>query len=82
MATNPTYFEIIDFMFENKNLEEIIAFHPTETTQRRVEDLIAKEQEGTITDQEHLELEDYMQFDHLMSLMKARAAQVLASRAS
>ncbi|HEY3453157.1 MAG TPA: hypothetical protein VGK64_01050 [Bryobacteraceae bacterium] len=82
MATNPTYFEIIDFIFENRNLEQIIEFHPSDATQRRVEELIAKEREGTITEQEHLELEDYMQFDHIMTLMKARAAQVLTARAS
>jgi len=82
MATNPSYFEIIDFMFESKNLEQIIEFHPSEATQHRVEELIAKEKAGTITEQEHLELEDYMQFDHIMTLMKARAAQVLTSRAS
>lgn len=82
MATNPTYFEIVDFMFENKTLEEIIAFHPSQATQGRVEELIAKEQAGTIAEQERLELEDYMQFDHIMTLMKGRAAQVLASRAS
>ncbi len=82
MATNQTYFEIVDFIFENKTLEQIIDFHPSQATQRRVEELIAKEQAGTIAEQERLELEDYMQFDHIMTLMKARAAQVLASRAS
>ena len=82
MASNPTYFEIVDFMFESKSLEQIISFRPSEATQRRVEELIAKEQAGAIVEQEHVELEDYMQFDHIMMLMKARAAQVLASRAS
>ena len=32
MATNPSYFEIIDFMFEKKSLEQIIEFHPSEAT--------------------------------------------------
>jgi hypothetical protein len=82
MASNPSYFEIIDFMFENKSLEQILEFHPSEATQSRVEELIGKEQEGTLSDQDRLELEDYMQFDHIMTLMKARAAQVLTSRAS
>jgi hypothetical protein len=82
MATNPAYFEIIDFIFENKSLAQMIEFHPSEAAQSRVEELIAKEQEGTLTEQERLELEDYMQFDHIMTLMKARAAQVLASLAS
>jgi hypothetical protein len=44
MASNPTYFEIVDFMFESKSLEQIISFRPSEATQRRVEELIAKEQ--------------------------------------
>ncbi len=82
MVTNPGYFEIIDFIFKNKSLDQIIEFHPSQAVQSRVEELIANEQEGTITEQERLELEDYMQFDHIMTLMKARAAQVLASRAS
>jgi hypothetical protein len=68
MASNPTYFEIVDFMFESKSLEQIISFRPSEATQRRVEELIAKEQAGTIVEQEHVELEDYMQFDHIMTL--------------
>lgn len=78
----PSYFEIIDFIFENKSLEQIIDFHPSEAAQSRVEELIAKEQERTLTEQERLELENYIQFDHIMTLMKARAAQVLAFRAS
>ena len=82
MASNPTYFEIIDFIFEHKSPEQIIEFHPSEAAQSRLEELITKEQEGILTGQEHLELEDYMQFDHIMTLMKARAAQLLASRAS
>ena len=61
--------------------EQMIEFHPSEAAQSRVEELIAKEQEGTLAEQERLELEDYMQFDHIMTLMKARAAQVLASLA-
>jgi hypothetical protein len=82
MATNPTYFEIIDFILENKSLGDIIEFHPSEAAQSRVEELIAKEQEGTLAEQDRLELENYIQFDHIVTLMKARAAQVLASRAS
>jgi hypothetical protein len=82
MATNPSYFEIIEVMFENKSFDRIIEFHPSKRSQSRVEELTAREREGTLTEQEHLELEDYIQFDHIMTLMKARAAQVLSSRAS
>jgi hypothetical protein len=82
MATNPAYFEIIDFIVENKSAEQILEFHPSEAAQSRVEELIAKEHEGTLDEQERLELENYMQFDHIMTLVKARAAQVIASRVS
>jgi hypothetical protein len=84
MATNPSYFEIIEVMFENKSFDRIIEFHPSKRSWSRVEELTAREREGTLTEQEHLELEleDYIQFDHIMTLMKARAAQVMSSRAS
>lgn len=84
MATNPAFLdEIIDFMMiENKTLEQILSFHASESLQTRVEELIAKDHEKTITEEEQIELQNHMQLDHLMILMKARAAKSLASRAA
>jgi hypothetical protein len=82
MATTPVYFEMVDFMINKNTPEEILDWHPSEEAEERVRDLIAKEHDGAITEQERLELDDQMNLEHIMRLIKARAIQVLASRAS
>jgi hypothetical protein len=53
--------------------EQVLAFRPSETTVRRVRNLIAKEKDGTILREEKFELDRYLLQEDLMIIAKARA---------
>ena len=49
------YREIVSFMVKGKTPEEIIAFRPSAKTQARVEDLLYRQQEEELTEDEAAE---------------------------
>lgn len=55
--------------------QQILAFKFASTTQRRIEILVEKKQEGLISYAEQEELEKYLTYDLLIGLAKARAVQ-------
>ncbi len=69
--------EIIDFIASGTTPESVMAFRPTLETSRRVENLVDRRKDGTISPEEQTELEDYLQLEHLMILAKARARRHL-----
>jgi hypothetical protein len=71
---------VIGLVTEGRTPEDIIAFRATPEAQRRVEELIAKEHAGTITAEESAELDSHLQFNHLVILLKARAAEMKVSQ--
>jgi len=75
MSATKSYEEIIDFIAAGTTPESVVAFHPSETVQQRVADLIEQAKDGTISPEDQSELEDYLQLEHLMIMAKARARQ-------
>jgi hypothetical protein len=55
----------------------MIDFRPSEASQARVEDLLAREKDGELSSAEKSELDHYLQIEHLMRLAKARARDFL-----
>lgn len=79
MVSDSAYFEFADFIMEaGATPEQIVAFRPSDNAERRFEDLTERFQEGVLTGDEKAELEQILQFDHLMRMVKARAAQKLS----
>jgi hypothetical protein len=74
------YREIVSFMVKGKTPEEIIAFRPSAKTQARVEDLLYRQQDEGLTDDETAELRQYIEIEHFMRLEKAKARQRLPKR--
>jgi len=70
----PASEEIIDLLSQAPN---ILDFKPSEQARNRVWELIAREKEGTLTQDEKNELEHYAQVEHLMRLVKAQARKRL-----
>lgn len=70
----PASEEIINMLSEAPN---ILDFKPSENARARVWDLVAREKEGTLTDDEKNELDHYAQIEHLMRLVKAQARRRL-----
>ena len=72
--------ETVDFGLVRLTPEQMLAYRPPDESQDYVEILIEKSKAGTITEAETAELDYYVEFDHLIRMMKNRAAKVLAAR--
>lgn len=75
MTTNRSYDEIIDFLAAGTTPDSLLAFRPSQRTTERVQDLVEKTKQGTISSDEQSELDDYLQLEHLLILAKARARE-------
>lgn len=77
MNTSKAYQEVIDFIAFGTTPQNVVDFRPSEATQTRVEDLLAREKENNLSSAEKAELDSYLQLEHLMRLAKARARDFL-----
>lgn len=77
MSTVKAYEEVVDFIAAGTTPQNVIAFRPSEESQARVADLLAREKNGELTPSEKSELDHYLQIEHLMRLAKARARDFL-----
>lgn len=67
------YEEVIEFIATGPSPENLANYHASPQARERVESLIRKEKNDGLSDEEKLELDDFMQLEHLMRLVKARA---------
>ncbi|RYD33354.1 MAG: hypothetical protein EOP86_13615 [Verrucomicrobiaceae bacterium] len=65
--------EIVKFITDAAGVEKLDAFKPSEAAEKRVAELLARQQSGTPRSKEKEELRLFVQLDHVMSLAKARA---------
>ncbi|HUQ95017.1 MAG TPA: hypothetical protein VM120_25285 [Bryobacteraceae bacterium] len=70
-----TYEEIVDFIAGGTTPQSVIAFRPSSAVQQRVEDLVARSKDDSISSDELSELDDYLQLEHILLMVKARAHQ-------
>ena len=80
MVTVPiavVYDELIDYLIGKATPEEILAFKVSEQAQARAEELLDKNNAGTLTPEERMELEQILHFDGKVSILKAEAAAAL-----
>ena len=69
--------ELIDFIAAGTTPETLIGFHPSQSAQRRVAELMERREDGRISVQEAAELEEFVQIEHLLIMAKARARRRL-----
>ncbi len=67
------YDEIVDFIASGTSPSGVIGFRPSEATRRRVNELLAAEREGRLSEAAAAELAHYLEVEHLMRLAKVRA---------
>ena len=72
------YEEVIEFIAGGPNTKRVADFQASAETKALVETLIEKEKSEGLSAREKTELDDYLQLEHLMRLVKARARQRLA----
>ena len=75
MKSSKSYEETIDFIAAGTTPETVVAFHPSDSVQQRVTELIERSEDGSISTEEQSELDDYLQLEHIMIMAKARARQ-------
>jgi hypothetical protein len=75
MSVARVYDEFVDFIAAGSSPQNVVAFRPSEKTKKRVFNLIEREREKGLSEDEKSELDHYMQIEHLMRLAKAKARQ-------
>jgi hypothetical protein len=67
------YDEFLDFLIEKVTPEEMLAFRASQAAQARADELTELNKTGTITPTESAELEQLLELDLLLSILKAKA---------
>lgn len=67
------YWELMDYLANLATPEQILAFKISDTMQQRLEELFEKNNEGEITPDERQELDEFVEFDQRVMILKARA---------
>jgi hypothetical protein len=79
-ASEPVYMELVDFVARGSTAEEVANFRPSAGAQKRVAELLEKQGESQLTDEETAELDGFAQIEHILGLAKAKAQLILAAR--
>ena len=69
------YDDLLDLLAESANAQRVLAFRLSDEKQARLDELLEKNRQGTLTAEESAELDAYEQFEHLVRLLKARVLQ-------
>jgi hypothetical protein len=65
-------------LLANMDPAKVIQFHASKKSQKRLEELLEKNKEGVLNEEEKIEIERFMAVEHIVRLAKARAYQRLA----
>jgi len=82
MATQvkvPIYQNLVEYLANSTTPEQVIAFRIDDATQARGEELLDKNNEGELSPEERLELEELRQFHQVVSKLKAQAMLAVKS---
>ena len=79
-APEPVYMELVDFVARGATAEEVARFRPSPEAQKRVSELLDRQRESELTEEEAAELDGFVQLEHILGLAKAKAQLIVASR--
>jgi hypothetical protein len=79
-ASDPIYIELVDFVAGGTTPEDVVHFHPSAEAQQRVSELIKRERESQLTQEETAELTHFLELEHILRMAKAKARLILAKR--
>ena len=66
------YDDLVDLLAKNAPVDELLEFQLSSEKQQRLDDLLARNQDGSLTAVESAELDSFEQFEHVVRLLKAR----------
>ena len=75
IAHPAVYDDLLDLLAESADAQRVLAFRLSNEKQTRLDALLEKNREGTLTAEEVAELDTYERFEHLVRLLKARVLQ-------
>jgi len=64
---------VTDFLSSAPSLEGIAAYRLPDDLQRRAHELLEKNRDDVLTEDERAEMEEFREIDHLLTLIKAKA---------
>jgi hypothetical protein len=74
--------EVIEFLSENPSPEDLADFHVSESSQLRLQRLLALNGSGCLSESEQLELDELQTLEHIIIMLKTQAAVHLQNRRS
>jgi hypothetical protein len=69
------YDDLLDLLAESADAQRVLAFRLSDERQARLDELLERNREGTLTDDESAELDAYERFEHVVRLLNARVLQ-------
>jgi len=75
LDTHAMYDELLDLLADGADVQRVLAFRLSSSQQERLDMLLEKHREGTLTAEETAELDTFERFEHLVRLLKARVLQ-------
>jgi len=66
---------LLDLLADGADVQRVLAFRLSSFQQERLDILLEKNREGTLTAEETAELDAFERFEHLVRLLKARVLQ-------
>ena len=79
-AAEPVYMELVDFVAHGSTVEQVASFRPSSEAMKRLAELLERQRESKLTDEESSELDGYVRLEHILGLAKAKAQLILAGR--
>lgn len=74
-AQPPVFQELVDLLADNANPDRVLAFRLSDDRQKKLDQLLERQREGTLTDDELSELATFEQFEHVVRMLKAKLLQ-------
>lgn len=71
----PVYDELLDLLAESADTELLLGFRLSGERQARLDELLEKNRQGVLSEDESAELDAYEHFEHVVRLLKARLFQ-------
>ena len=78
---SPTHIDFLDYLLERADPEDVLAYQASEEEQERAFDLLEKNNAGTLTPDEEMELARMQEINRLVKLLKVRAFETLQHKA-
>ncbi len=65
--------EVFEFLLSSPSLEAVIAFRPSEKTQQHIRELLSANDEGQLSAEGKIELDEFASVEHFVRMLKAHA---------